>query len=53
MSTIDPTGEDQEDESLARDLGADAHLANIMRNLDLHSVNELVMSAFGNRIVQA
>lgn len=32
---------------------ADAHRANIMRKLDLHSVSELVLYAVRNRIVQA
>jgi DNA-binding CsgD family transcriptional regulator len=32
---------------------ADAHRANIMRKLDLHSVSELVMYAVRNKIVQA
>ena len=32
---------------------ADAHRANIMRKLDLHSVSELVLYAVRNQIVQA
>jgi DNA-binding NarL/FixJ family response regulator len=43
---------------IARQLGlsvktADAHRANIMRKLDLHSVSELVLYAVRNQIVQA
>ena len=43
---------------IARELGlsvktADAHRANIMRKLDLHSVSELVRYAVRNKIVQA
>ncbi|MBI4624912.1 MAG: response regulator transcription factor [Verrucomicrobia bacterium] len=42
---------------IARELGlsvktADAHRANVMRKLDLHSVSELVRYAVRNRIVQ-
>ena len=32
---------------------ADAHRANVMRKLDLHSVSELVLYAVRNQIVQA
>jgi DNA-binding CsgD family transcriptional regulator len=32
---------------------ADAHRANIMRKLDLHSVSEVVLYAVRNQIVQA
>lgn len=43
---------------IARQLGlsvktADAHRANVMRKLDLHSVSELVLYAVRNKIVQA
>ncbi len=43
---------------IARELGlsvktADAHRANVMRKLDLHSVSELTLYAVRNRIVQA
>lgn len=50
--------EGRTNKDIARELGlsvktADAHRANVMRKLDLHSVSELVLYAVRNQIIQA